>query len=86
VAADSRLKGFVGAERVAYLTRLLAYGAQLHCSEVAQMFGIRYQTAYRLLISVSRATPVYDEDHLWKMCPPNADEWEKLVNFYTSAE
>ena len=56
-------------ERAAIVAWELARGKTLTTEAVAEMVGICYHSAYRMLCKIARVTPVVDEFGSWKAIP-----------------
>jgi len=56
-------------QKAAYIADVFNDGAALTAVEVARMFGISKQGAYRLLDNVSGAIPLLLHEHKWRRLP-----------------
>jgi len=56
-------------ERCAYVAFWLAQGREFTTRQVAERCGVSQSGALRLLKSISRVIPVYEDKGIWKKCP-----------------
>ena len=58
-------------ERVAVVVWSLAHGARLTTRQVAELTGVKQQTAYAMMCAISRVLPLYQEKNVWQICTKN---------------
>jgi hypothetical protein len=54
-------------ERAALLVWHLAHGEAVTVHYAAQVTGLGYHGAYRLLKGISRVVPIYDDEGIWQV-------------------
>ena len=56
----------VAHERAAYIAFYLAQGREFSTKQVVERTGLTMQSALRLLKTISRVIPIYEENGIWR--------------------
>lgn len=57
-------------ERVALVVWYMAHGMALAPSEIVQLTNLSSSAAWRMMCTISRVIPIYQDDKgIWRVCP-----------------